>query len=147
MMRALAVLGLLLAGCAAAPPPVSAPAAACPAGHSPGVLAEAFLGRNIGTRPGVDDAALRAFLDAEVTPRFPDGFTLADARGQFRGADGVLVREPAARLTLLLTDPAAQRPRLAELAGAYAARFRQEAVLVVETPACFVFQATPQALR
>jgi hypothetical protein len=135
-MRGLVVL-VVLAGCAALPPP--APEAACAPGQSPGVLAEAFLGRHIGVRPGVTAAGFRAFLDAEVTPRFPDGFTFADAQGQFRGADGVIVREAAFRLTVLLPDPATQRARLAEVAAAYKARFRQEAVLLVETPACFVF--------
>ncbi len=134
-MRIVAVL-VLLAGCVAAPTP---PEAGCPPGQNPGVLAEAFLGRNIGTRPGVSAADFRAFLDTEVTPRFPEGFSVADAQGQFRGADGVIVREAAFRLSVLLPDPAAQRPRFAEVTAAYKARFRQESVLVVETPACFAF--------
>ena len=33
------------------------------------------------------------FIDQEVTPRFPDGLTILDGHGQFRGADGVLVKE------------------------------------------------------
>lgn len=39
----------------------------------------------------ISEAQWRAFLDKEVTPRFPDGFTVFDAYGQwlFRGA-----REP-----------------------------------------------------
>lgn len=136
-MRGLVVL-VLLAGCAAsAPPPPQVPA--CPGGQTQGVLAEAFLGRNIGARPGVSAAAFRAFLDTEVTPRFPDGFSVADAQGQFRGADGVIVREGAFRLSVLLTEPGRQRAAVAEVASAYKARFRQEAVLVVETPACFAF--------
>jgi hypothetical protein len=145
MMR-VPVVVLLLAGCAVSPAPP--PANPCAAGLTQGVLAEAFLGRNIGARPGVSDPAFRAFLDTEVTPRFPDGFSVADARGQFRGADGTLVREAAFRLTVLLPDPATGRPRLAEVARAYAARFAQEAVLVVETPACFAFPGpTPPVLR
>jgi hypothetical protein len=135
-MQRLAVL-VVMAGCAASPLP--SPEAACAPGQSPGVLAEAFLGRNIGVRPGVTATEFRAFLDAEVTPRFPEGFSLADAQGQFRGADGTLVREAAFRLSVLLPDPATQRARLTEVAAAYKARFRQEAVLVVETPACFKF--------
>jgi len=36
----------------------------------------------------ISDAQWRAFLDKEVTPRFPDGLTVFDAYGQwlFRGA-------------------------------------------------------------
>lgn len=38
----------------------------------------------------ISDAQWRAFLDKEVTPRFPDGLTVFDAYGQwlFRGKDG-----------------------------------------------------------
>ena len=38
---------------------------------------------------GISEAQWRAFLDAEVTPRFPDGLTVFDAYGQwqFRGAE------------------------------------------------------------
>ncbi|KRG69972.1 DUF3574 domain-containing protein [Pseudoxanthomonas dokdonensis] len=38
----------------------------------------------------ISEAQWRAFLDQQVTPRFPDGLTVFDAYGQwlFRGADG-----------------------------------------------------------
>ena len=41
----------------------------------------------------VTDEEFRAFIDREVTPRFPDGLTVLEAEGQFRGADGILVKE------------------------------------------------------
>jgi hypothetical protein len=133
------VLMALLAACAAPqalPPP---PVAACPEGRQQAVLADAFFGRNIGPRLGVTQAAWQGFVDAELTPRFPDGISVTDVAGQFRGANGVIVREPSKRLTLVLTDAPAQRAALAAAIAAYKMRFRQESVLVSETPVCVAF--------
>jgi hypothetical protein len=133
------VLASLLAGCAAPQALPPAPAPACPAGSSQAVLADAFFGRNIGPRLGVTEAAWRGFVDTELTPRFPDGLSVTDVAGQFRGANGVIVHEPAKRLTLVLTDPVPQRTALAAAVAAYKARFQQESVLVSETVACVAF--------
>jgi hypothetical protein len=37
------------------------------------------------------------FVDQDVTPRFRDGLTVFDARGQWLGNDGKVAREPAKR--------------------------------------------------
>lgn len=72
--------------------PAVAPAlhgdAARPAAASGWVRSELYFG--IGRDGGGDDptridaARWRAFLDGEVTPRFPDGLTVFDAHGQWR---------------------------------------------------------------
>lgn len=131
-------LALLLAsGPAPAQQAITAP---CPAGGDSMTVAELYFGRNIGGRPGVSRAEWRRFLDGEVTPRFPDGLTVHDGAGQYRGADGRLVREPSKILTLIL--PALNdetRARLAAVADAYKQRFRQESVMTVLRPACVSF--------
>jgi len=94
---------LMLSGCASLPPtpaPSSAPTAALqddaarPAAASSWVRSELYFGvgeeQGAGNRPQADtisEAQWRAFLDKEVTPRFPDGLTVFDAYGQwlFRG--------------------------------------------------------------
>jgi hypothetical protein len=80
-----------------------------------------------------------AFLADTVTPRFPDGLTAWEASGQWRGADGTIVREPSRVLMLLHADDAANDRAIREIVAAYKARFRQEAVLRVRTPACVAF--------
>jgi hypothetical protein len=76
------------------------------------------------------------FLGETVTPRFPDGLTAWPAAGQWRGADGGLVREASWVLSLVHRgDPAAEADVRA-VAEAYKARFRQEAVLRVRSEAC-----------
>src|SRR5215204_2426619 len=40
------------------------------------------------------------FLETEVTPRFPDGFTVLEGYGQFKGSAGKIVRETSLILVL-----------------------------------------------
>jgi hypothetical protein len=56
----------------------------------------------------VGDDEWRAFLRDEITPRFPDGLTVLDARGQWRGHDGELIRS---RVVMVLYEPTDRRAR------------------------------------
>jgi len=132
-MRGLAVLSLFpLAACMTTKPVL------CTGGAAPKPVAELVFGRNIGTVLGVTEAEWRAFLDAEVTPRFPDGFTVLDGRGQWREGSGI-VREPSKKLVVALGDEARDRVELAAVAEAYKARFRQQSVLTMIRSACVSF--------
>lgn len=94
---------LVLAGCVSTPPPSSpaTPTASLqgdelrPATASGWVRSELYFGVGEETGPAdrpqaepITEAMWRAFLDKEVTARFPDGLTVFDAYGQwlFRGA-------------------------------------------------------------
>jgi hypothetical protein len=78
----------------------------------------------------------RAFIDDEVTPRFPDGLTLLKGDGQFRGSDGVIVKEQSFVLVLLYpSDSYAESSRRIErIRRLYVKRFQQESVLRVDDP-------------
>jgi hypothetical protein len=129
-MRMIALLPVALLSCAPQGP------APCPAGTQPALEATLFLGRNIGGRPGVSDADFARFLNEDVTPRFPDGLTVLDAAGQWRGDAGRVERERSKVLVLVVPDDAATRQRLAEVADAYKRRFRQESVLTLTRGSC-----------
>lgn len=136
MSRAPAVLllaSLALAGC------VTTGAPACPPGGRERLVADLLFGRNIGGRLGVSEAAFAGFVDREVTPRFPDGLTITDARGQYREASGRMIREPSKVITIVLADEARDLPRLAEVAAAYRRRFAQDSVGIVTKRACVAF--------
>ena len=124
----LLLLACALSGCATLP-------LTCPPGATTRSVAELVFGRNIGNRLGVSEADWRRFLDEEVTPRFPSGFTVVDGRGQYRDQSGRIIREPSKVLTVALSSEA-ERERLAAIADAYRRRFRQEAVLTILRPAC-----------
>ncbi len=119
---------------------LAAPAfAQCPAGLQPIKTAELIFGLDIGARPGVSRADWRAFLDAEVTPRFPDGLTVYDAAGQWRGSTGRLVREPSKVILIILSGVPGEDAKLAAIREAYKARFHQDAVALIEQSACAGF--------
>ncbi len=77
-----------------------------------------------------------AFLDAEVTPRFPDGLTLLRGDGQFRGEDGVIFKEQSFVLILLypLDGFRESNRRIDAIRRLYKAMFQQESVLRVDDP-------------
>lgn len=82
----------------------------------------------------VTDAAWRDFVQTEITPRLPAGFTLLSATGQWRGADGISRHEDSRVLEAIGDDDAAQRHVLAEIVARYKVRFNQESVLVTLSP-------------
>ena len=87
----------------------------------------------------MSEAAWRAFLAEEVTPRFPDGLTVLDAAGQWREDSGLIVRERT-KLLLVLAPPGADAMQHTdEIADAYKRAFGQSSVLRVVTEACVSF--------
>jgi Protein of unknown function (DUF3574) len=104
------------------------------------VSAELLFGRNIGDRLGVSDAAFADFLAREITPRFPDGLTVVDARGQWRdGERGRIVREPSKLVLLIFRDDAARRDQIVAIVDTYKRRFRQQSVLMALRTSCVTF--------
>lgn len=133
-MRALGLGALLLlSGCAAFD------AHHCAAGLHPAEIAELFFGRNTGASEGVSDAAWQSFVADEIAPRFPDGFTIGDASGQWRGDDGAIAAERSKRVLIVLSGAPAQQASLDAIRAAYVARFHQDSVLLVETQSCAGF--------
>jgi hypothetical protein len=91
------LLAVSLTGCARQNPPVPATAATAPTlsgdsahpGQTSGwVDTKLYFGLGPADRPeqGVSEAKWRAFLDREVTPRFPDGLSVVEVYGQWQGA-------------------------------------------------------------
>jgi hypothetical protein len=134
-----AALSLLLGACAT--PTTPAPALPnCVAPARAMVQIDLYFGRDIAGRAEVSEAQWARFVDLQVTPRFPAGLTVTDARGQYRDADsGRIDRERSKRLTIIVDDIAAARSKLDAVAAAYKAQFQQQSVLRVEGPVCAVF--------
>src|SRR6266550_2149053 len=103
----------------------------------PQQVAELLLGRKIGDRLGVSETQFLNFLDREITPRFPDGLTVYDARGQYRDSErNRIVREPSKVVMIVLPGRPEDMARLNEIADAYKKRFRQQSVGIVLRQAC-----------
>lgn len=128
-----------LAGCGALPPSADASGKACASGFDGVERDTLYFGRAIPTGGQVSDAQWTAFLDATVTPAFPQGLTVIDAVGQWRGASGGVVREPSKLVVLLHPHSAKDDAAIAGIIDTYRKNFGQEAVLQERQNACVRF--------
>ena len=78
----------------------------------------------------MSQADVDRFVEEIVEPRFPEGFTIWRARGEWRGGSEEVVILEIVHPAHLRLDRSVQ-----EIAQEYRRRFRQEAVLRVTMPA------------
>jgi hypothetical protein len=97
---------------------------------------ELFFGTGREGAPPVTDAEFFAFLDEQITPRFPDGLTLLKGDGQFRNSAGVIIKEDSFVLILLypVEDFREASKRINAIRNLYKAQFQQESVLRADDP-------------
>lgn len=79
------------------------------------------------------------FLDEVVTPKFPEGFTVLPAAGQWRSNTGAIVKEPSYLLSIVHADTVAADATVKALIDSYRTQFQQEAVLRVRSNTCISF--------
>ncbi len=131
---AAAVACLLLAsGCAAGGDPV------CPDGMNFFTEINVYFGLEKGSGVTLTEEEWQSFLADTVTPRFPDGLTVLDARGQwFDTTEGRLYRETTKLLNVLVPADAADTGinAVRDIADDYKQRFEQQAVFYTSLPAC-----------
>jgi hypothetical protein len=89
----------------------------------------------VGTFDAPDDGMIeirwRAFLDREVTPRFPDGLTVLDAYGQWRDhPKDAPSRLRSKVLVILCEDTPANRASIDAIRAAYKAATHDKSVLL-----------------
>ena len=119
-----------LSGC------VSQRDAGCGAGEQAAVSEMIYFGMAKPTGGTVSADEWAAFLRNEVTPRFPAGLTVWPAAGQWRGNDGLIVREDSYVLNLLHPANASAEREVQAIVSRYKQQFAQEAVLRVRSRAC-----------
>ncbi len=112
-------------------------------GAEPWIRTELYFGTTIPNGGGdVSDGDWSAFLDAEITPRFPDGLTVLEGYGQFLNAQGVIAEEDS--IVLVIFHPAEfvaeSSAAIEEIRDIYETEFDQESVLCVDAePVCVSF--------
>jgi Protein of unknown function (DUF3574) len=87
----------------------------------------------------ISDDEWTAFLDAEVTPRFPDGLTVLQGRGQWRSGNGQLTREHSNVLVIWHEPGSRTNTNIEAIRSAYKTRFEQESVMRVDSTSCVSF--------
>jgi hypothetical protein len=72
-----------------------------------------------------------AFVDSAITPRFPDGLTVYEAAGQWRGADNTVDRERSMVVEIVHQRSADADSAVRLIAESYKTTYQQESVLIV----------------
>jgi Protein of unknown function (DUF3574) len=136
MLRAAAAIILALTSTGSA----DAQTSECRAGLKPQEVAQLLFGRKIGDRLGVSETQWGRFVDREISPRFPDGLTVLDAKGEWRDpARKTIVHEPSKVVEIVLPGKPDDVEQLNQIAQAYKTRFRQQSVGIVLRGACVSF--------
>jgi hypothetical protein len=107
----------------------------CSGAQKSWVVADLLFGR---TR--VSEASFARFIADEVTPRFPDGFTVIDAKGQWRNPNSQKISRERSKVLMIAMPPGADNDeRLQKIIDAYKTRFKQQSVGLIVRPACVSF--------
>jgi len=146
-LRSFLLVGVLsfgLVGCAhqAAMPPAAAVAptlsgdAAHPGQTSGWVDTKLYfgLGPADDANKGVSEAAWRAFLDKEVTTRFPDGLSVVDVYGQWQGKRNPVERLRSKCLIVDYLDSQENRDKVEAIRAAWKKMTGDQSVLRVTQP-------------
>jgi len=81
---------------------------------------------------GPTDADWQAFLDREVTPRFPDGLTVIDAYGQWLNRQSAATARLRTKVLIILhEDTPEMRAAVDAIRLAWKARWHDQSVLLV----------------
>jgi hypothetical protein len=120
-------------------PTPATPALTCRMGSTSMARLELLFG--LGRRDGgtIGDADWAAFLDAEVTPRFPAGLTVLSGYGQWRGDTDALIKEASRVLIVWYAPGPDSEHKIEAIRAAYRERFGQDSVMRVDGRSCVSF--------
>lgn len=103
-------------------------------------MVKMYFGRGMPGGRAVQPRAWTRFLSANVTSRFPDGFTVYDAYGQWMDPK---MKKPGHERTKVVEiaapDSTANRSAIADIARNYRQAFHQQSVGIVTSSGCAVF--------
>ncbi len=100
---------------------------------------ELFFGLRKANGAEINNSEFQRFLDREVTPRFPDGFTVISGQGQFKDARGAIRQERSKLLILLYPSAATSNQQIEQIRKAYITAFQQQSVLRADNLSCAAF--------
>jgi hypothetical protein len=131
----------LLCGCVASVAPTAATLhgdAAHPAQTQGWVDTRLYFGLGIAGEAGggVSEQRWREFLDAEVTPRFPDGLSVVDVYGQWQGKGQPAPERLRSKMLVIdYPDTVENRAKVDAIRAAWKQRTGDQSVLRVTQPA------------
>ncbi len=120
-------------------PLATAPSRVC---NSPSeIMSRLELLFGMGRKDGgeVNEEDWRAFIDTEVTPRFPDGLTVLTGYGQWRNQAGAVAKETSRMLLIWLKPSVESNTKIETIRTAWKRKFQQESVMRVDDTSCVSF--------
>jgi hypothetical protein len=106
----------------------------------PVLVFDLFFGRNSTGRGNVTDKEWRDFLDQEITPNLPNGYTVLDADGAWMNPiSQKTIHEPTKLLLVALPDVPDSLAAITRIRNAYQVRFRQQLVGMAVQRGCGSF--------
>jgi len=111
-------------------------------GHSqePRIVVQLLFGRGKGDSGGITQADWSGFVANELTPRFPDGFTVIDGAGQWLNPQqGVIVKEDSKVVEIVLPSETYDATKVDAVIDAYKHQFRVLSVGLIVQTACVRF--------
>ena len=106
----------------------------CTPPQKPMLDIELMLGRG-----KASEVRWQKFLAREVTPRFPDGLTVYETKGQWRDPATKKVTREKGRVLRIIVPADTAQDRIAAVADAYKMQFRQKSVGIVTREVCASF--------
>jgi len=132
-------LGLPIALTQSAPAFLSVADDACRPATRRMVRLELLFGMSTPDGRTIAPEAWQAFVDTEVTPRFPQGLTVMTGRGQWRGSAGTIAKEQSQLLIVWYPAAADNEEKIEAIRTVYKTRFNQESVMRVDGSSCVSF--------
>lgn len=131
---------LFLNGCAVPTAQRAEPktAMACSVGE-PMMKTTLFFGLNRPSGPVISAQEWQRFVDQQVTPRFKEGLSVFDAKGQWLGNDGKLARENSKALMLIHPAGKDTEANIEALRTLYKQQFAQDSVMREDAQVCVAF--------
>jgi Protein of unknown function (DUF3574) len=113
----------------------------CPIpGQKPTLVFQMYFGQSVKNRGPVTKKEWNAFLLNTVTPRFPDGFTVHDAYGQWMNTEShSVIREKTKVIVVATADTASAKMNIAQVADTYRTLYKQQSVAIVSNAGCSAF--------
>ena len=101
---------------------------------------ELYFGMARNGRPPVSDREWAHFVDAQIGPRFPDGFTVLKGQGRWRTSRGAIVKETSRVVVVWYRPAPTVEARIEAIRAVYRKQFSQESVLRADSSGCVSFK-------
>jgi hypothetical protein len=129
-------VAVMAPACSTARMPPRTPVSCPDPSTKPLVVTKLFFGLSSKNGRGVSDQAWDRFVAAAVTPRFPEGFTVLKARGQYLSTGGTTEVEVSRVIVRVHSGTLEDYRKIEAIAEEYSRAFDQESVLRVDSEEC-----------